>query len=123
TGGALAQAVSWTFTTPPPTLVGKHPVDVPVRREALVFAAFDQKIDPDAVLATVRLTAGGAPRPVRRATAAEVADDETVERLAETSQPGRWLVFRPESPLPADAEVRVTIGPGTPSAAGPKKTT
>jgi uncharacterized protein YfaS (alpha-2-macroglobulin family) len=123
TGGVLAQPVSWTFTTPPPALVGKHPVDVPVRREALVFAAFDQKVDPDAVLATVHLTAGGAARAVRRATTAEVAEDETVKRLAETSQAGRWLAFRPESPLPADTEVRVTIGPGTPSAEGPKKTT
>ncbi len=123
TGGVLAQAVAWTFTTPPPTLVGKHPVDAPVRRDALVFAAFDQKIDADAVLATVHFTAGGAARPVRRATAAEIADDEIVKRLVEGSQAGRWLVFRPESPLPADTEVRVTIGPGTPSAEGPKKTT
>jgi alpha-2-macroglobulin len=123
TGGALAQAVSWTFGTPAPTLVGKHPVDVPVRREALVFAAFDQRIDPAAVLATVRVVAAGGSRPVRRATDAEIAQDEVVTRLVEGAPEGRWLAFRPESPLPADAPVTVTIGPGTPSAEGPKKTT
>ena len=33
-GGALARAVAWTFTTPPPTLVEKQPLDRPARRDA-----------------------------------------------------------------------------------------
>ena len=123
TGGVVAQPVAWSFSTPPAALVGKHPVDVPVRREALVFAAFDQKIDPDAVLGTVRLTAGGTPRTVRRATDAEIDGDEAVKRLLQGATPGRWVAFRPESPLPADSAVVVSIGPGMPSAEGPKKTT
>ncbi len=122
TGGTLGQAVSWTFRTPAPTLVAKHPVNGPARRDTLMFAAFDQNVDPGAVLATVRIVAAGGSRPVRRATDAEIAEDEAVKRLAQSAFPGRWLAFRPESPLPADTAVTVTIGPGTPSAEGPKKT-
>src|SRR5262249_13759694 len=78
---------------------------------------------PDAVLATIRVTANGAARPLRRATAEEVAGDESLRALAKQAQAGRWLAFRPVEPLPADAAITVTVGPGTPSADGPKKTT
>ena len=32
---------------------------------------------------------------------------------------GRWIAFQAKAPLPADSDVTVTIGPGTPSAEGP----
>ena len=32
---------------------------------------------------------------------------------------GRWVAFRATAPLPADTDISVTIGPGTPSAEGP----
>ena len=53
--------------------------------------------------------------------AAEVEQDETVARLARAAEPGRWLAFRTEQPLPPDATVEVSVGPGTPSAEGPRK--
>jgi len=122
-GGTLAHAVAWTFATPAPKLVAQHPVAGPARRDALLFAAFDQRIDPDAVLATIRLTAEGAARPVKRASAQEIEGDEALSSLAKQTQAERWLAFRPADPLPPDAAVTVTVGPGTPSAEGPKKTT
>ncbi len=95
-----------------------------MRRDALLFAAFDQRIDPAAVLASVRVRAAGATSAVasaRLATAAEVDQDEVVARLAESAEPGRWLAFRTEAPLPPDAAVEVSVGPGTPSAEGARK--
>ena len=39
----------WSFSTPPPRLLARHPQGGPARRDALMFAAFDQRIDPAAV--------------------------------------------------------------------------
>ncbi len=123
TGGALAKAVSWTFTTPPPTLQSSWPTSGPVRRDVMMFVAFDQKIDPAAVLATITVGATGrSPLPIRLATASEVAADKTVSRMAQAAQEGRWLAFFTVEPLPYDAQVTVNIGPGTPSVEGPLKT-
>ncbi|HEV3470399.1 MAG TPA: alpha-2-macroglobulin family protein [Pyrinomonadaceae bacterium] len=115
---------SWTFATPPPKLVQKYPEGVPVRRDALMFVEFDQRVDPAAVLRTVRVRAGAAPVRLRLATGAEVNADENVRRLVKGAVEGRWLAFRAEGvdPLPADSPVTVSVGPGTPSAEGPRTT-
>ncbi|HYN01291.1 MAG TPA: Ig-like domain-containing protein, partial [Vicinamibacteria bacterium] len=121
TGGTLASATGWTFSTPPPRLVVRHPEPGPARRDTLMLAVFDQRVDPAAVLASVRVRAGGTDVPVRLATAAEVAADEAVGRLAGVAEPGRFVAFRSERELRADAAVTVTVGPGTASAEGPRR--
>ncbi len=124
TGGTLATAVTWTFTTPPLTLKSYYPpTGGPMRRDVLMFAAFDQRIDPAAVLKTVKVTAGGATIAIRPATAAEVQADKAVSRLASQAGDGRWLAFRSVELLPGDSAITVTIGPGTPSDEGPLTTT
>ena len=45
-----------------------------------------------------------------------------MSRLAKEAGDGRWLAFRAEEPLPADASITVTVKPGTPSAEGPLTT-
>ena len=120
-GGTLAAPVRWTFGTPPATLETKHPADVPTRRQPILFASFDQAIDPAAVLGTIRLRPSNVA--LRLATPDEVKADEDVSRLAAQATAGRWLAFVPESPLPPDAAVTVAVGPGTPSAEGPRRTT
>ena len=95
---------------PPPVLETKHPADVPARRQPVLFASFDQAIDPAAVLRDDPR----APRrasPLRLATPDEVKADEDVSRLAAQAAEGRWLAFVPESPLPPDAASRSRSGP------------
>jgi hypothetical protein len=60
TGGTLAEAVSWTFKTPPPKIVTTYPneYDSPQPLEPLFFILFDQRIEPAAVLKTIQVTAG-----------------------------------------------------------------
>jgi alpha-2-macroglobulin len=120
TGGTLATAVRWTFGTPAPVLEMRHPADAPVRRQPVLFATFDQKIDPAAVLRTIQLRPAGVP--LRLATPEELKADEDVTRMAAQATEGRWLAFVPASPLPPDAPVTVSVGPGTPSAEGPRRT-
>lgn len=120
-GQALPAAQSWSFRTPPPRLVAHHPDGAArARHDALMLAVFDQRIDKAAVLASITLRASGAPRALRLATDAELEADAIVASLARAAEPGRWLAFRAKAGLPADAWLEVSVGPGTPSAEGPR---
>ncbi len=118
-GGVLDEAVRWTFRTPPPVMVNSYPGYGPQPRNPLMFVAFDQQIDPEAVLETITVRANRETFPVRLGGEEELAAKEDVARLAERAGQGRWLTFRTLETLPADATVTVSIGPGTPSAEGP----
>jgi hypothetical protein len=118
-GGVLGESVRWTFRTPPPVVVNSYPGYGPQPRNPLMFVAFDQQIDPEAVLETITVRANRQTFPVRLGGEEELAAREEVARLAERAGEGRWLTFRTLDTLPADATVTVSIGPGTPSAEGP----
>jgi uncharacterized protein YfaS (alpha-2-macroglobulin family) len=119
TGGVLAEDVSWTFRTPPPSMTGHLPSTDAEPLEPLFLVAFDQRIDPSAVLETVQVTAGGQAVAVKLADRAQVDADKAAKRMADSTGEGRWLAFVVQEPLPADTAIQVTIGPGTPSAEGP----
>ncbi len=122
TGGTLAETVTWTFSTPPVQMENYYPSGGPQPLEPLFFIAFDQLIDPQAVLNTIQVTADNKSVTVQMATEAEIEADETVSRLVENGREGRWLAFRAPQSLPTDANINITIGPGTPSAEGPRLT-
>jgi uncharacterized protein YfaS (alpha-2-macroglobulin family) len=122
TGGELAEAVTWTFRTPPPQLQSAYPTRGPSVRRPVIFASFDQHIDPSAVLETIHVKAGGQTYAISLATAEDVEADETVRQMAKDAGAGRWLAFRPNEELPYDTTVTVDIGPGTPSLEGPLNT-
>jgi uncharacterized protein YfaS (alpha-2-macroglobulin family) len=118
-GGVLGETVSWSFSTPPPKVISKHPYDVPQPLDPLFFIAFDQRINPEAVLDTIEVMAGSQQVRVRLASESEINEQKTVKRLAENAGEGRWLAFRAQEPLPPDTPISVSVGPGTPSAEGP----
>lgn len=122
TGGELAEAVTWNFATPAPKLTSYAPSYGPQPRTVMLFAGFDQAIDPAAVLATIDVTAGGHSYPVRLATPEEIATDATLAALAQRTGADRGFVFRAEEAFPANTTVVVNIGPGTPSAEGDRLT-
>jgi uncharacterized protein YfaS (alpha-2-macroglobulin family) len=119
TGGVLAEAVRWTFTTPPPKMTDYFPSSSPQPLDPVFVVAFDQRIDAEAVLGTIEVSAGGQAVQVRLATEDELDADKAARRRANRAGEGRWLAFVTEESLPADAAISVTVGPGTPSAEGP----
>lgn len=119
TGGVLAETVEFTFTTPTVTLVQSYPSSSPQPLEPLFFASFNQRIDPAAVLETIRVTADGQQVKILLATEEEIESDAHIKQLAKNTPDGRWLAFRATQPLPKDADISVAIGPETPSAEGP----
>ncbi|HET9912653.1 MAG TPA: Ig-like domain-containing protein [Anaerolineales bacterium] len=122
-GEALAETVTWTFRTPPPQVVTTYPASSPQPLEPIFFIAFDQRIDPGAVLETIQVTAGGQPVRVVLAKQAEIDEDEQVKQLVENAVEGRWLAFRATETFPTETTINITIGPGTPSREGPLVTT
>jgi len=127
TGQTLAKDFSWTFTTPPPKAIQMIPSGQTTRRDAVMFVAFDQAIDPAAVLRSIIVTGGGKRLPIRLATKEEV--EASVGYYANINQEGRWLAFRAvnenglvEDALPGASPINVTIQKGTPSAEGPLTT-
>ena len=118
TGGALDKATTFTFKTPAVRLLENYgPRGNGQSRDPLIWLPFDQKINPEAVLKTVKVLAGDKPVGVRRATTAEL---EKITGKSET--PERWLGLKPVEPLPGDTTITVQVGPGTPSAEGPRVT-
>ncbi len=122
-GAALAEDASWSFSTPPPKVVQFYPPDSPQPLSPLLFALFDQRIEPAAALKSVSLRAAYQDLPLVLAAQEEIEKDETLREMTKNAPEGRWLVFRPAAPLPADSAVAVTFGPGLPSAEGPRATT
>ncbi|HVS20309.1 MAG TPA: Ig-like domain-containing protein, partial [Pyrinomonadaceae bacterium] len=130
-GGSLGGAKTWTFTTPPTTVKNFYPTRASVqRRDTLMFAEFDQRIDPAAVLRNIRVEAGRIHVSVRLATREEIEKDDEVRQQVKRAEKDRWLAFRsidssgnPQNALPADANINVSVLAGTPSAEGPRLTT
>jgi len=121
-GTTVKTAKSWGFTTPAPTVESFHPQGGPTRLQPLMIAVFDQKVDAKAVAATISVQVGRKARKVRLASKDEIEADDVVRQLSTQAEDGRWVAFVPAGPLPPDARVQVEIGPGTPSAEGPRKT-
>ena len=118
-GSKLAEAVTWTFRTPPPVVTFTYPPDAPQPLEPLFLIHFDQRVNPAAVLETIRVQARGEDQAIALVEQSEVEANEEWRGLLKNSQEGRWVAFQAVKPLPADSPVNVTIGPGTPSAEGP----
>ena len=83
TGGTLSNAKTWTFTTPAPTVKTTYPsAGSPQRLDTLMFVQLDQRIDPAAVLQSIKVTAGKTQLPLRLATNQEIeALQAAVEKL------------------------------------------
>jgi hypothetical protein len=123
TGSVLEEGIQFSFSTPPPKVITSYPYDVPQPLDPVFFISFDQRIDAEAVLDTIQVTAGNSKVSLKLATEEDIKSDERVSRLVNNTGEGRWLAFRAKEPLPADTSISIVIGPGTPSAEGPVVTT
>ena len=118
-GKELAEAVRFTFETPPPTLADLSPQHDSLHLQPVFLAIFDQRIEPAAALEAITLTASGQERAIRLATDDEIEADESIKRRSESAVDGTWLAFRPATPLPVDSDISIQVGPDLPSAEGP----
>ena len=121
-GGVLAETFRFEFETPPPSLVRLIPDSrqrYSLALQPIILAAFDQRVEPSAVLEAITLLADDEARQIRLASAAEIEGDELIGRHAERALEGTWVAFRPVVPLEPDSEIRIIVGPHVPSLEGP----
>lgn len=131
TGNALTSAKRWTFATPPVKVKSSYPIGGPHHRNPVMFIEFDQRIDSAKILKAIQLTAGAVSWKLRQASTEEIASDDVASRFVKGAEPNRWLAFRAEpmiganaeQPLPAGTSFTVTIPAGAPSAEGSRVTT
>jgi hypothetical protein len=123
TGGILAESVTWTFKTPPPKIAAAFPDFSPQPLDPIFFIAFDQRIDPLAVLETIQVTAGSQKMDIALVSQTEIDADERMSQWARDTPDRRWLAFQSTQSLPPETTISVTVSPGTPSAEGPLTTT
>lgn len=122
-GTRLEKTVTWTFRTPPPSLVQSFPPSGnPVDLNPVLFMQFDQKVDAAEVARLAFLEGNGKRFALRPATQAEIAADGAVQALVKQAQPGRWVALAPVSPLPKGTNFFAGFEPGLPSLEGPRKT-
>ena len=108
--GATRAPFVWKFTTPPPKLVRKYPEGIPVRRDAVIFMEFDQRVDAEAVLRKVQARVGASALKVRLAKTDEINADENVKALVREAVKGRWLALRAaDANAAADDEMPRTL--------------
>ncbi len=120
-GRPLAEGKSFTFKTPPPSIVSSSPGGDSVALDPAITVLFDQRIDAKVALQAVKVTLG-----TKTVKARALTEDEAKKDLVGWKDnkdiEGRWLVFRLEEKLPKDSYVSVTFPKGFPSAEGPRKT-
>ncbi|MBX3192977.1 MAG: Ig-like domain-containing protein [Labilithrix sp.] len=123
-GQTLGKPVQWTFSTPPVRLKRSWPSSSQEPREPMLFAEFDQQIDPKEMLAAIELASGArGPVALRLAESDEIEANDTVRRLSQQAEKGRWIALRPVSKLPTATSFTTRIKAGAPSAEGPRRTT
>jgi len=119
-GKPLAEGKTFTFRTPPPSIVSTQPGGDAVALDPTFFVQFDQRIDPKVALERINVTASGAMKV--RALTKEESDKEAKGWIENKDIEGRWVAFKLTEKLPKDTTVSVTFPTGFPSAEGPRVT-
>ena len=122
TGGKLEKPVTWTFRTPPPSLVSSFPSGDHVELKPVLFLQFDQSVDPAQVAKLASLGGNGKSISMRQATEAEVAADEAAFSARNSAVKGRWVALVPSEPLLPGTGYTCTVPAGLSSLEGPRTT-
>lgn len=117
-GAVLAKNFSWTFSTSAPKVQTFVPNGEIVRPNTLMFAEFDQQINPADIAAKTVIKANGKLFAARLATAEEIAADENLANYGKNTELNRAVIFRAAEELPRAATVEVIFPRGLPSAEG-----
>jgi alpha-2-macroglobulin len=122
-GGMLENDFTWEFSTPPPKVITFLPRGENTRRDAVLFASFNQEINAENVLSKTDLVSGGRKFMIRPATEIEIAGNEEISKLIKTIRPNYFIAFRAVDILPGDSKIEVLFDKNLPSAEGNLTTT
>lgn len=117
-GGILDKEIAWNFETPPVKVESFSPKGETVKPAALIFAKFDQDINPEAILSKTIARTNNRRIALRLATNDEIAADENLSKQIKELLPNRFIVFRAAELFPLDTLVNITFDKDLPSAEG-----
>ena len=118
---------SFEFSTSTLKLLGSYPsnsMTVPDLNPPFILS-FDQKIDQEAVLKTIKLTANNSKNggTLVLLSEEEVKKNKHLKWVHSNALPSQWLAFKLSSEMEKNTSYSVQIGPGTPSTEGKRLTT
>jgi alpha-2-macroglobulin len=118
-GNRLGEEFRWHFQTPPLNLTSAYPSGSGVELEPVMLLSFDQRVDPETLIPSLKIFDGGNREiAYRLATDDEIGSDSVVARQAESRAPGSWIAIRPEQPLPGNSRINLVVEAGAASAEG-----
>lgn len=121
-GGRLAQEQRWAISTPPVVVTDFYPYSSTQPLKPTMILAFDQDIDPDRMLASVRVTAAGKNFSLKRVSTDSFQKLSMESAFVQGKSEKSLLAFQATTDFPYDSKVIVTVKPGAPSDEGPIKT-
>ncbi len=120
-GRALGKALEFNFSTPTAKPLAFYPANSGGQAlNPLMAVAFNQTIAAEAVMQVIHLEVKGIRYPLVLAPEATWSVDPAVKSFVARHGQDRTVVFRPRDLLPNAAQVSVQVGPGVPSAEGPR---
>lgn len=120
-GVALAEAASWTFATPAPSVVQAVPQGGPHGLEPYVALVFDQAM-PETLAEHVVLRAGSGTVALTPVADLDAIEEPWIQQLRDAHLPERTVILRPTRRLEPATNYTIEVPEGTPSAEGPRVT-
>lgn len=117
-GNKLTKEVLWHFSTPTVQVIETYPQSSPQPLSALIFVAFNQKINPDKILPIIKVINGDKPANIRLASPEEINNDATILALSKKQPKLNWVVIKALEDFTPATNIKVEIGPNIPSAEG-----
>ncbi|MCD9186257.1 MAG: MG2 domain-containing protein [Pyrinomonadaceae bacterium] len=117
-GAILKKEIEWSFETPPAKVENFSPKGEAVTPDSLIFAKFDQDVNPLAILSKTIARINNRRIALRLATNEEIAADENISKQLKDLLPNRVVVFRAAENFPLDTLVNITFEKDLPSAEG-----
>lgn len=113
---SLTEEAILKFDTPTVSVVKHHPKDGLHSLSPIIFVAYDQLVDMDILVATVKffIIVEGKPKPhcnCKFANQSEIQNDKNVKRMITEHKNGKYICAIPTKPLPRSSMVQVKIGP------------
>ncbi len=120
---AMVKDFEGKFATQPLELLEMFPEGGPHSVEPVIFLAFNQKIQREALLKSLELRAGKTLVGFRIAREDEIEADERVRQYVKSAPETTWIAIKPDDKLPQSTVIQVVVQSGAGSAEGPRKTT